>query len=439
MKLHISGEVTVPGDKSLTHRALMLSAVARGTSVLRGLLSGADCQSTAAVLRALGCPVPRIPPGGEEVRIDSPGIDGWKGPTEVLDCGNSGTTVRLMMGLLAGRSFCSRLTGDDSLRRRPMRRITEPLSRMGAQVRELDQTDRLPVELCGGRLHALQHRSPKASAQIKSAVLFAGLSGGVPVTVWEPEQSRDHSERMLRALGVSIGEGAEADGTWRVDLQPGTAALPPLEMEVPGDPSSAAFLIALALLSDSGQLVVTNVGTNPTRTGFFRAVERMGGRVATESARVAGGEPVADLVAGPARLRGIEVHGAEVPSMIDEIPMLSVLAARAAGETHIRGAEELRAKESDRIVAIVENLRAIGAEAEELPDGLVVRGSDRPLIGRVRTFHDHRIAMAFGILGALPGNSIEIDAPEAVDISYPQFWGTLRSLATAHDGPNSRG
>lgn len=428
MKLHVSGEVVVPGDKSLTHRALMLACAARGESRLRGLLPGADCRSTAAVLRALGCPVPDLPPDGSEIRIDSPGLRAWRAPAEELDCGNSGTTARLMMGLLAGRPFCATLTGDESLRGRPMRRITDPLAAMGARVRELDRSDRLPLELCGGPLRPLDHRSPKASAQIKSAVLLAGLSGEVPVSVLEPEPSRDHSERMLRALGVDVASGPGAEGGWRVELRPPSAPLPPLEMAVPGDPSSAAFLVALALLADSGGLRIRGVGTNPTRTGFFHAVERMGARVERDARREAGGEPVADLAVAPARLRGIDVGGAEVPSMIDEIPMLAVLAARAEGETRIRGADELRAKESDRIVALVENLRAIGAEAEELPDGLVVRGSDRPLRGRIRTFHDHRIAMAFGVLGTLPGNELEIDAPEAVEISFPGFWELLSSL-----------
>lgn len=424
----ISAEVRVPGDKSLTHRALMFAAAARGESRLSGLLAGADCRSTAAVLRALGVSIPPLPADGGELRINSVGIEAWRAPTEILDCGNSGTTVRLMMGLLAGRPFCAALTGDASLRSRPMRRVTEPLSRMGARVSELGDPDRLPVELCGGVLQPLAHRSPKASAQIKSAVLLAGISGRVPVEVWEPGLSRDHTERILRSLGVSITGEAPAEGGWRVSLEPPTGPLPPLEMDVPGDPSSAAFLISVALLARDGELLVPNVGINPTRTGFLAAVERMGGRVEVLNQRESGGEPVADLLARPARLRGIEIGGDEVPSMIDELPVLAALAARSEGETIVRGAEELRAKESDRITAVVDNLRAIGVEAEELPDGFIVRGSDRPLKGRVRTYHDHRIAMAFGVLGALPGVELEIESPEIVDVSFPGFWETVRGL-----------
>jgi 3-phosphoshikimate 1-carboxyvinyltransferase len=427
MNSSISAEVRVPGDKSLTHRALMFAAAARGESRLSGLLPGADCRSTAAVLGALGVEIPLLPPDGSPIRVRSAGIDGWHPPREILDCGNSGTTVRLMMGLLAGRPFCSTLTGDDSLRSRPMRRVTDPLTSMGARVRELGAPDRLPIELCGGPLEPLSYRSPKASAQIKSALLLAGLSAGVPVEVWEPGLSRDHSERILRSLGVQV-EGTRSDDGWLVRLHPPTDPLPPLDMEVPGDPSSAAFVLSVALLARDGEVVVPNVGVNPTRTGFFAAVARMNGRIEVTNQRESGGEPVGDLIARPARLRGIEVGGAEIPSMIDELPVLAVLAARAEGETVVRGAEELRAKESDRIRVMVENLRGIGVVAEELPDGFIVRGTDRPLSGRIRTHHDHRIAMAFGVLAALPGAELDIEAPEIVDVSFPGFWETVRGL-----------
>ncbi|MDR0786754.1 MAG: 3-phosphoshikimate 1-carboxyvinyltransferase [Gemmatimonadota bacterium] len=427
MKLHIEGVVSVPGDKSLTHRALMLAGAARGESQLSGLLAGEDCRSTADVLRALGIEVPDLPGNGSGIVVRSPGINHWTAPVSILDCGNSGTTSRLMMGLLAGRPFSSTLTGDASLRSRPMRRITDPLTTMGARVTELERPDRLPLELHGGRLHGIAHHSSKASAQIKSAVIFAGLSGGVDVSVLEPVQSRDHTERMLRSLGMEVRERPEGDG-WLVESRAPAGELPPLDMVVPGDPSSAAFLVALAALADTGELRVTNVGINPTRTGFFEAARRMGVVIEVENERITGGEPVGDLVVRPGRLRATEVLGPEVPAMIDEIPVLACLAARAEGETRITGADELRAKESDRITAIVDNLRAIGADAEELPDGLIVRGSDRPLSGFVRTLHDHRIAMAFGVLAALPGNRITIEAPEVADVSYPGFWDTIADL-----------
>ncbi|HEU4884306.1 MAG TPA: 3-phosphoshikimate 1-carboxyvinyltransferase [Longimicrobium sp.] len=428
-RLHVTGDVLVPGDKSLTHRALMFSAAARGESRLRGLLPGADCRSTASVLRALGCDVPDLPADGSEVRVHGRGIEAWRAPAGWLDCGNSGTTARLMMGLLASRPFASTLTGDDSLRGRPMRRITEPLARMGARFREAGAPGCLPIEVVGGPLRSIDYASPKASAQIKSAVLLAGLGAGVAVSVTEPMLSRDHTERILRALGETV-ETEDVDGGVRIHLRPSGRPLPPLELEVPGDPSSAAFLIALALLADDGELRIRNVCINPTRTGFFRLVERMGARIAMENARTAGGEPVADLVVGPTPLRAIDVGGDEVPDAIDEIPMLAVLAARAQGETRIIGAGELRVKETDRIAAVAGNLRAIGVEAEELEDGIVVRGTEGPLAGRVQAFHDHRIAMAFGVLGAQPGNAIEVDHPEVVDVSFPGFWDLLRRLST---------
>jgi 3-phosphoshikimate 1-carboxyvinyltransferase len=431
--LHVSGDVALPGDKSITHRALMFAAAARGESRLRGLLAGADCRSTAAVLRALGCDVPDLPADGSEIVVRGRGIEAWTAPASWLDCGNSGTTARLMMGLLASRPFACTLTGDDSLRSRPMRRITEPLARMGARFREAGAPGSLPIEVIGGPLASIDYASPKASAQIKSAVLLAGLGAGVPVSVTEPMLSRDHTERMLAALGETVDTEVDGAGV-RIVLRPSGRALPPLEVDVPGDPSSAAFLVALALLADTGELRIRNVCINPTRIGFLRLVGRMGATVEQADARTSGGEPVADLVVRPARLRAIDVGGGEVPDAIDEIPMLAVVAARAEGETRITGAGELRVKETDRVAAVVGNLRALGVEAEELEDG---RGTDRPLAGRVQAFHDHRIAMAFGVLAAQPANAIEIDHPEVVDVSFPGFWELLRALSSRTPPPGS--
>jgi len=428
MTFRISDSVTVPGDKSITHRALMLAACARGESRLSGLLPGEDCRSTAAVLRALGCDVPEPPADGSEIVVCGRGMDAWRAPAAPLDCGNSGTTARLMMGLLASRPFACALTGDASLRGRPMRRITEPLERMGARFRELESSGRLPVEVTGGALSALDYMSPKASAQIKSAVLLAGLGAGVPVSVTEPILSRDHTERMLASLGAPA-RFEQVEGGVRAVLGAWAGPLPPLELRVPGDPSSAAFLAALALLAGAGELRITSVCANPTRTGFFAIARKMMGLVAWERGRSEGGEPVSDVVVRPSKLRAVTIGGEDIPAAIDEIPVLAVLAARAEGETRITGAGELRVKESDRIAAIVTALRAVGAQAEELEDGLVVVGSDHPLRGRVATHGDHRIAMAFGVLGALPGNEIEVDDPECAAVSYPGFWEVLRGLA----------
>ena len=428
MKLELAGDVYVPGDKSISHRALMLAAAAEGQSRLRGLLPGADCQSTAEVLRALGCAVPKLPADGSEIRVDGRGLDAWERPAVVLDCGNSGTTARLLLGLLAGRPITATLSGDASLRGRPMRRVTEPLARMGADFHELGESDRLPLTVTGGALQAGDHTSAKASAQVKSALLLAGFSGRVPVTVREPFQSRDHTERMLRSLGAHLVQD-EADGGFTVHYDPHAGSLPPLDLRAPGDFSSAAFLLGLGSLADAGELRIRNVGVNPTRTGLLAVLARMGADVSEADVEERHGEPVADLVVRPSTLRGTTVGGDEIPAMVDEVPLLAVVAARAAGETRVTGASELRVKESDRIRAIVQNLRAVGVEAEELPDGLVVSGTEKPLRGRVVTEGDHRIAMAFGVLAALPRSEIEIDDPDCVAVSFPGFWQLLQKVA----------
>lgn len=417
----------VPGDKSLTHRALLLAALADGESIVRRALTGADTRSTAAVLRALGCAVPDL---DAEVRIRGLGLHGLTAPAAVLDCGNSGTTARLLLGTLAGCAFQATLDGDESLRGRPMRRVTAPLQRMGAHFAELGQPDRLPIRITGGALQALDYGSPHASAQVKSALLLAGLVGGVPVRVREPGLSRDHTERLLGRLGVKVhrrfpgGVGDPAE----VALEP-VARLDAFEFDVPGDPSSAAFLAAAVLLHGGPALRIEDVGVNPTRAGFLDVLRRMGADIRLADERESCGEPIADLEVRPAAtLRGTRIGGAEVPSLVDEIPVLAALAARAEGITEIRGAGELRVKESDRIAVMVRNLRAVGVEAEELPDGLVVHGTDAPLEGRVDPAHDHRIAMAFGVLGTAPRTDIVVERPDVVDVSYPDFWTTLERL-----------
>jgi 3-phosphoshikimate 1-carboxyvinyltransferase len=416
--------IRVPGDKSISHRALMLAALADGRSRVGGLLGGGDVQSTARVLRALGCAVPPFTTAGETITIEGRGLRSLRAPQEPLDCGNSGTTARLMLGILAAHDFEATLTGDDSLRSRPMRRVTEPLARMGARVVACAEGGRLPLTVRGGALEAVAFDSPTSSAQVKSALLLAGLNAGVRVRVREPVLSRDHTERMLAARGVALQRFE--DGGAVVELEP-AHRLEPLDATVPADFSSAAFLLALALLTGR-EVQLEAVGVNPTRTGMLDVLRRMRAEVRREHERDAGGEPVADLGAGGAELRGTTIDGAEMPRLIDEIPVLAVLAARAHGETRVGGAAELRVKESDRIRTIVDNLRAIGAAAEELDDGLVVQGSDAPLAGRVRTHGDHRIAMAFGLLRAA-GHDIEIDDPGAADVSFPGYWELIDAVA----------
>ena len=420
MAAMIQREIRVPGDKSLSHRALIFSALADGTSRVQGILRSHDVESTGEVLRRLGVD---IPPLGDAIEIPGVGLRGLHAPTRDLDCGNSGTTTRLMAGIVAAHPFTSRLVGDASLSRRPMRRVAQPLTAMGATIR-CEQKDGLPMTIIGADLRGVEWRSEVASAQVKSAILLAGLVAGVVVSVNEPERSRDHTERMLAGLGIRV----DVVGT-RVTLRE-SHPLPPLDLRVPGDPSSAAFFVALGAARSDREIVLPGVCLNPTRIGFLDAVRRMGASIHVEQTGTETGEAVGTIIVRPSNLRGIVVEAGEVPAMIDEIPLLACLGARAEGATVIRGAGELRVKESDRIAAVAANLNALGVRVEETPDGMKVTGTSAPLRGRVHAFADHRIAMAFGVLGALPGNRIQIDDPACVEISYPGFWADLdRAIA----------
>jgi 3-phosphoshikimate 1-carboxyvinyltransferase len=340
----------------------------------------------------------------------------------VLDCGNSGTTARLLLGLLSGHRFPATLTGDASLRRRPMRRVTVPLSRMGARFEE-QGGDGLPLTVRGGPLRALRYEMPVSSAQIKSSLLLAGVAGEVEVELLEPGgRSRDHTERMLRHFGYPV---EDLDG-W-IALRPG-GRIEPFDLQVPGDPSSAAFMVGAAVLAESGELRIAGVGVNPTRTGFLSVLRRMGAPIAVEAVSTHFGEPVADLVAGPAALRATEVAAAEIPGLIDEIPLLAALASRAAGTTVFRAVGELRVKESDRLGLIAANLRAVGAHAAVSGDDLYVTGDAAPPRGSVRTAADHRLAMAFAVLGTLPGARVRIDDLACAAVSFPDFPAALRGI-----------
>ncbi len=432
--------IRIPGDKSISHRALLFSAIARGRSRIRGLLPGADCRATAEALRTLGVSIPTLPGDGSEIVVEGVGIEGLlRRPEGVIDCGNSGTTARLLLGLLSGAGVRVVLTGDASLRSRPMGRVTEPLERAGASFEWLEEPGRLPVRVSGTVVEAIDHASPVASAQVKSALLLSGLAAGVPVTVTEPGRSRDHTERMLRRCGARVTEGWSGD-LWQVDLGVERAgeALEPLDLEVPGDPSSAIFPMTLAILggvrggrTGASPLELKGIGVNPTRIGALHVLERMGARVERSDEKPTAAdshEPVADLLIHPGALEGTTIEGSVIPSLIDELPILAVAGARAQGRTVIRNAEELRVKESDRIEALVRNFTALGVEVEDFPDGLSIEGSDRALSGQVRGYHDHRIAMAFAVLGALPENRIRIDDPSLVEVSYPDFWDALDRL-----------
>jgi 3-phosphoshikimate 1-carboxyvinyltransferase len=416
--LKVAGTVRVPGDKSISHRSLILGALAIGESRIRGILDSEDVRSTAGVLRALGAPVGEI---ASDMRLEGVGLRGLKQSQGSLDCGNSGTTTRLMAGVAAAHPFASRFEGDASLSRRPMKRIAEPLSNMGARF-EFARGDGLPMTVRGGDLRTIDWNTRAASAQVKSAILLAGLVAGVEVRVTEKSPSRDHTERMLRATGVDV----ENDGN-QVCLRP-AKRLTSIQVDVPADPSSAAFFVALAALASDGELLLTDVCLNPTRTGFLEVMKRMGARIDVLETTETGGETVGTVRVLPSQLRRVSVGAAEVPSLIDELPLLACTAAAAGTDLEIRGAEELRVKESDRIATVVHNLRVVGVEVEELPDGMRVIGRKRDLDGVIDPRGDHRIAMAFGVLSAASGNRIRIMNPECVAVSYPGFWDDLRRV-----------
>ena len=422
--------VHVPGDKSLTQRALILSALAEGESRISGLLWGGDAESTANALRSLGAGIPQIPSDRGEITVQGVGLEGLLNPGSELDLGNSGTGARLLLGVLSGSGVEATMTGDESLRSRPMLRVTEPLSAMGAGFDFMGEAGRLPVHLRGKRpLEGIDWSTPVASAQVKSSILLAGLTGAASVLITEPEMSRDHTERLFHQVGVSTQSHAVAEG-WRVELRDPPGRISELDFRVPGDISSAAFLLALAALGGTaGSIEIVGVGLNPTRTAFLDVLRRMGVEITIETdGDDENREASGTVSARVSSLTGTQVGTAEVPRMIDELPLVAILGSRAHGETSIRGAHELRTKESDRIDAVVRNLRALGVDVEEHQDGLTVLGSEQPLEGRVRAFDDHRIAMAFGVLGAAPGNHIEVDDPQASGVSFPGFWELLRDL-----------
>jgi len=423
--------IRVPGDKSLSQRALILSVLGRGTSRLKGLLCSGDTESTLRALRGLGVRVPNIPRDGSEVLINGVGLEGLKTPVNVLDLGNSGTGARLLLGMLAGSNLSATIDGDTSLRMRPMARVMEPLELMGARFKLLGEVDRLPVTVHGcSQLKPLEWSSPVASGQIKSSLLLAGLTGSARTVLTEPMKSRDHTERMLNAVGADV-IGRETDDGWRVEMPHPPDEIGPLDFTVPGDISSAAFVLTLVALGGGGtEVTIQSVGLNRTRTAFLDVLSRMGVHIEVHDRTPEGSiEPLGDLVVRPGGLRGTSVGAVEVPCLIDELPLVAVLGACAEGETKITGARELRAKESDRILAVTENLRALGVVVEELDDGLIVQGvPGRKLSGRVSAFDDHRIAMSFSVLARATGGSVDVADAGVSDVSFPGFDQLIQKL-----------
>ena len=415
----VRGEITLPGDKSISHRAVIFAAIARGESRIHNFSGGGDNRSTIHAFQTLGVEIAQT---GTEVLVKGRGWDGLHAPSETIDCGNSGTTMRLLSGLLAGRPFASRLDGDASLRSRPMGRVITPLREMGADIVSEGGENRAPLRINGQSLHGISYQSPVASAQVKSAILLAGLQGRGVTRVWEPVRSRDHTERMLPAFGGRL----QVSGT-EVTIT-GGQELHACDVEVPGDLSSAAFFIGAALVVPGSELYVRGVGLNPTRTGVLDVFLAMGGAMTTLNLHEVCGEPVGDLLVRPSPLQGIEIDGELIVRAIDEVPVIAVVAAFAHGTTVIRGAQELRVKESDRIRALATTLLALGARVSELPDGLVIEGEIGLCGGRVQSFDDHRIAMALTVAGLAATDKIVLEGTGCVDISFPGFYRLVRDL-----------
>jgi 3-phosphoshikimate 1-carboxyvinyltransferase len=414
----LKGSVRVPGDKSITHRAIILAGMARGASTVTGYLASEDCQATLEAFCRMGVTASEA---REALTIDSPGWQALSEPDDVLDCGNSGTTARLITGLLSGLPFFTVLTGDASLRRRPMGRVTEPLGRMGAQIGGRDGGTRLPLAITGGRLTGIDYATPVASAQIKSALLLAGMTAEGETVVTEPALSRDHTERMAGAFGVRL----RRDGL--TVAVTGGQAVKAAQVEVPADLSSAAFLAVAATLVPGSEVTLTGVGVNPTRTGVLDVLTAMGADIERRDARRMGEEPVADLVVRHAALRGVEIGPELVPRAIDELPVLFAAAALAEGTTTVRGARELRVKESDRIAAMARELGRVGVRVEERPDGLAVHGPANLQGTACEAYGDHRMAMSMAVLGLVAEGEMSVEAAP-VATSFPGFAAALHSL-----------
>ena len=416
--VRIGGSTGVPGDKAISHRLAMMGAIAQGATVIRNFAESADCASTLDCLSRLGVSIDR---NGSTVTIQGTGLRGLRKPSRELDAGNSGTTVRFMAGLVSGSPFESTFIGDESLSRRPMKRVIDPLRRFGAKIEARDD-NYLPMKVTGGPLTGIDFSMPIASAQLKSCILLAGLFAKGTTRVHEPVPSRNHTEIALAEFGAQIRTGSN---TVEVD---GGHELRGKEFTVPGDISSAAFFIVAALMVPGSRLTLTNIGLNPTRSGLISLLEDNGAKVAVSRMSAAGGEAIGDVTVEASDIVGLEVGGALIPNVIDEIPVLAVLGVHTQKGIRIRDASELRVKESDRIRAVATNLRALGAEVEEYPDGLFVPGRQKLRGGIVDSFGDHRIAMAFAVAGLIADGPVSIENPDCVGISFPRFFEILQNV-----------
>ncbi len=419
----LRGELLLPPDKSISHRAIMLASIARGKSKIRNFLKADDPLSTMSAFRMLGIEI--LGEDGSEVIVNGKGLYGLKEPFDVIDCGNSGTTVRLIAGILAGSPFFSALTGDASLRQRPMARVVAPLQAMGANIAGRAGDTRLPIAIKGGSLEALHYEMPVASAQVKSCLILAGLYANGVTSITEPHKSRDHTEKMLSSMGANI----ESGGSGSPIKIKGGSELNALDMTVPSDFSSAAFFLAAALIVPGSELLIKNVGVNATRTGLIDVVREMGASVKLLNSREISGEPIADLYCKTAGLlKAVKITKEGIPGIIDEFPILCVLATQAEGITEIRGAEELRVKESDRIKAMASELGKLGVEVEEYTDGIAIKGKKVLTGGSVNSHGDHRIAMSMAVAALVADGTTVIDNASCVDISFPGFFEQLKNI-----------
>lgn len=415
----LQGILTVPGDKSISHRCIMLGALAEGTTEVHGFLQGADCLSSIACFEKMGVTIDN---SGDLVRIHGLGLHHLKSPSDILDVGNSGTTTRLLSGILAAQPFTSMIDGDASIRKRPMKRIMTPLAQMGASITSLEGNDCAPLRIEGRSLHGIHYQSPVASAQVKSAILLAGLYAEGETSVTEPYVSRNHTELMFEAFGVPI----HCEGT-TVTVQP-VSSLLAQNISVPGDISSAAYFLVTGLITPNSCITIQNVGINPTRDGILEVCRAMGAKLTMENVKASVGEPTADITVSTSSLHGTTIEGALIPKLIDELPIIAVLACFAEGTTVIKDAQELKVKESNRIDVMVTNLSAMGADIEATDDGMIIHGG-KPLHGAVIDSHlDHRIAMSFAIAGMNADGNTEILGADCVNISYPDFYSHLSSL-----------
>ncbi|MFC0559893.1 3-phosphoshikimate 1-carboxyvinyltransferase [Halalkalibacter alkalisediminis] len=419
IQVGLKGSVQIPGDKSISHRAVMFGAIANGTTTVEGFLPGEDCLSTIACFRKLGVTIEQE---GEKVTIEGKGWDGLKEPTDILDVGNSGTTTRLMLGILATRPFHSVVIGDDSIAKRPMARVTEPLRSMGSTIDGRDHGNFTPLSIRGGATKGIAFQSKVASAQVKSAILLAGLQSEGTTSVSEPALSRDHTERMLEAYGVEV----KRDGL-TVSVE-GGQTLKAQHIVVPGDISSAAFFLVAGAIVPNSEITLTNVGMNPTRSGIIDVLQQMGANLSIQNERMAGGEPIADITISTSDLTGIEIGGDLIPRLIDEIPVIAVLASQAKGRTIIRDAEELKVKETNRIDTVVSELKKLGANIEATEDGMVIEGRSSLNGATVSSYGDHRIGMAMAIAGLIASEEVKIERSEAIAVSYPSFFNHIETL-----------